>query len=216
MLLSSPMPAAAQFAPGGSEVRGQRYNAPRKKQRVPKDTSPDWRGFSVDFGVYRPIISHVTITDDTKRLGQFNLTGIHLGGAAAYLFQDGRFVLGPRIKATGGWVETMPSGYTIHTHAIFTLGGELGFAVGSLYGYAFGGGGGAWTSAEKIGVERRDNTVSAFELGAGLRYALPGNWYAKTEMAYVTLGDHRLGADYFENKAFLMWGGGFGFRFAPN
>jgi len=214
-MLLGPAPANAQDTLDGGEARQARAGAPRKKVRPPRDTAPVWRGFSADFGIYRPIVSHITISDGgTNNYGQFNLNGIHLGATFAYLFQEGGFLIGPRFKATGGVVESMPLGYTIRTNAIITVGGELGFAVGKFYGYGFGGGGGAWVSAEFHGVPRRDNTVSAFELGAGFRYALPHNWYAKTELAFVTIGDQRLGTDYIEHKSHLMWGGGFGYRFA--
>ncbi len=212
MLLGTVHADAQQIA-DGSEVRQAR--AMRKKVRPPSDAAPNWAGFSADFGVYRPIVSHITISDGgTNNYGQFNMNGIHLGTTLAYLFQDGRMVIGPRFKVTGGVVESMPIGYTIRTNAIFTVGGELGMAVGKFYGYGFGGGGGAWVSAELHGAQRRDNTVSAFELGVGFRYALPQNWYVKTELAFVTIGDQRLGTDYIEHKSHLMWGGGFGYRFA--
>lgn len=214
MLLGA-VPAQAQGTPADSEVRQARTGAPRQRARPPRDTAPVWAGFSADFGVYRPIVSHITISDGgTNNYGQFNMNGIHLGTTLAYLFQDGRMVIGPRFKVTGGVVESMPLGYTIRTNAIITVGGELGFAAGKFYGYGFGGGGGAWVSAELHGAQRRDNTVSAFEVGVGFRYALPQNWYAKTEIAFVTIGDQRLGTDYIEHKSHLMWGGGFGYRFA--
>ena len=212
-------PATAQYAPS-AEAR-KHYDAPgggvarRKKHSPSGKTSPqNWSGLSLDLGVSRPINSHVLISNGNTQVGEFNLTGVHIAVTAAYLFQEGRFVIGPRVKASGGWIESMPHDYTIRTSAILTFGGEAGMAFGRWYGYGFGSGGAALLSAERIGFGRANNMVPAYELGAGVRYALPQRWYAKTEVSYITLGDHRLGNDYFNPKPYLSLTAGFGFQFA--
>ena len=213
-------PATAQYAASGSEARKQQHapggGAPRRKKNSPGGkTSPQyWGGLSLDLGVSRPINSHVLISTSDIPVGEFNLTGIHVAVTAAYLFQEGRFVIGPRVKASGGWIESMPHDYTIRTSAVLIFGGEAGMALGRWYGYGFGGGGAALLSAERVGVGRANNMVPAYELGAGVRYALAQRWYAKTEISYTTLGDHRLGADYFDPKPYLSFTAGFGFQFA--
>jgi hypothetical protein len=110
----------------------------------------------------------------------------------------------------------MPFDYSVRTNLVATLGGEAGIATSWLYVYAFGAGGGAWLSAERAGIGHADNIVPAYELGAGIRFKLPRNWYLKSELSYITLGDQRLRLDYFDPKPFVAVTAGFGFQFAPN
>ena len=219
-ILLSASPATAQYAASGSEARKQQHapggGVSRRRKHPPSGkTSPQyWGGLSLDLGVSRPINSHVLISNSDIPIGEFNLTGVHIAVTAAYLFQEGRFVIGPRVKASGGWIESMPYDYTIRTSAILTFGGEAGMAFGRWYGYGFSSGGAALLSAERTGLGRANNMVPAYELGAGFRYALAKRWYAKTEVSYTTLGDHRLGNDYFNPKPYLSLTAGFGFQFA--
>ena len=94
-----------------------------------------WAGLSADLGLFRPLNSHVVIdhSNNGAPVGTFNLTGIHVAATAAYLFQDGQFVFGPRAKLSGGLIEAMPLDYTVRTNAILTLGGEAGVAMGRWY-----------------------------------------------------------------------------------
>ncbi len=177
----------------------------------------DWRGLSTDLGVYRPLNSRVVISpNNTGPDERANLTGIHLAVTAAYLFQEGYFVIGPRINASGGWIETMSTEFTVRTNALLTFGGEAGIAIWRLYGYAFGVGGAAWLSAERIGVQRANNVVPVHEFGAGFRYALSQRAYWKSEFSATILGDQRLGFDHFEPKPYVSFTAGFGFQFTSN
>lgn len=211
-VLLSTSPVSAQYGPSAGDPR--KKLTPRKKHAPPPSNIHDWRGLSVDLGVTRPLNSHILITNGTTRVGLFNLTGIHLAGTVTYLFQNGHFVLGPRAKLSGGWIESMPFDYTVRTNASATFGGEGGIAAGAWYFYAFGAGGAASLSAERIGIGRANNIVPAYELGAGFRYALPDRWYAKTELTYTTLGDQRLGNETFDAKPYYAFTAGFGFQFA--
>jgi hypothetical protein len=214
-LLSCTIPAAAQYVSSGGEPRHERHSVPRKKKPV-SDEGTSWRGLSVDLAVVHPINSHVSITDGGTQVGQFNQTGIQLAVTTAYLFQEGRFLIGPRLKVAAGWVETMPLDYTIRTNGSLTFGGEAGYAAGRWYAYGFGTGGAAWVSAERAGGPRTNEMVPAYEVGVGFRYALSQRWYGKAEVAYTALGDYRLRPDYLDPKPFLALSAGFGFQFGPN
>lgn len=189
-------------------------NAPRKKNYAPRPTlSHDWNGLVVDFAVTRPLNSRLVINNGPTRVAESNLTGIQLSGTAAYLFQKGHFIVGPRITATGSWIESMPFDYTVRHNAAFTFGGEAGFANGRWYFYGFGGGGFALVSAERVGLGQARSMVPAYEVGGGLRYALARQWFAKTEFSYTVLGDHRLGNETFDPKPYNAFTVGFGVQF---
>ena len=213
--------AAAQDEPSGSGWRrpyASTSNPSRKKPYRPVDRAGpvNWSGLSLDLGFFRPINAHVSINNGTTEIGQFNLTGVHFAVGGAYLFQDRNFVVGPRVKLQAGWIEAMPLDYTIRYNAGFTVGGEAGYAVGKWYGYGFATGGAGWMSANRIDGARANNLVPAYDFGFGLRYALPNQWYAKSEVSYTTLGDHRLGVDYMNPKPFFGLTLSFGYRFASN
>ncbi len=181
---------------------------------LPAARQAEWTGLSIDIGLLRPLNSTVKIFDPSDTfISTSNLTGIHLTATGSYLFQQGRFVLGPRIKVSGGIIEAMPSDFTVRTNAMAALGGEGGLTIDGWYGYLFVGGGFAWTSASKIGIGTQDNFVSMWEAGAGLRVRLLGQWYGKAEISYVTLGDQRLGAYYFDPKPYIQLNAGFGYQF---
>ena len=212
-------PAVAQDEPpGGDGHKAYAHIPPRKKPYRPIDRAGpvNWSGLSIDVGFFRPINAHVSINDGVNEIGQFNLTGVHYALASSYLFQSGHFVVGPRVKLQAGWIEAMPLDYTIRYNAALTLGGEAGYAFGKWYGYGFATGGAAWMAANRIDGTHSNNAVPAYDFGFGLRYALTPQWYAKSEVSYTTLGDHRLGIDYMNPKPFLGLTLSFGYRFAAN
>jgi hypothetical protein len=176
----------------------------------------DWSGFSFDVTIYAPLDSRVSYglwSSATRDLA--NSTGVQAVGTGSYLFQapGSNFFFGPRLKIRGGVVETMPLDFTIRDNGAATLGAEGGFAFGSFYLYGFGGGGVAWLPTSQLDFGTANSVVSAIEFGLGVRYAINDRWYAKVEGSHDILGDHRLGAFYFDPKPFEAIAAGFGLRF---
>jgi hypothetical protein len=182
-------------------------------------TSPNarsWEGFLVELGVTRPLNSQVLITDGGNvHYGTFNLTGIHATAVAAYLFQRGFFVFGPRLNLTGGLVESMPLDFTVRTNLFAGGGAEAGIAFSDLYVFAFAVGGFGWLSAERIDVAAAHNIVPAYEVGGGVRWKFARDWFAMATATYVTLGDQRLRTNYLDPKPYASVTLGFGAQFFP-
>jgi hypothetical protein len=180
------------------------------------DLANDWSGFSFDVTIYSPLDSRVSYGLWSAAADKFaNSTGVQAVGTGSYLFQvlGSNFFFGPRLKIRGGVVETMPLDFTIRDNGAATLGVEGGFALGNLYLYGSVGGGAAWLPTSMLDLGTANSVVSAIEFGLGIRYAINDRWYAKVEGSHNILGDHRLGAFYFDPKPFEAIAAGFGLRF---
>jgi outer membrane immunogenic protein len=132
------------------------------------------------------------------------INGFLGGGQIGYNFQSGVVVFG--IEADASWSNlkgTTPCLVVISCHrevnALGTITGRLGFTADRALIYVKGGG--AWAHVEHTATIpigpgfslEADKTIWGWTVGAGVEYAITGNWSAKLEYNYMDFGTNSLG-----------------------
>jgi outer membrane immunogenic protein len=128
-----------------------------------------------------------------------NVSGGMVGGTAGYNWQIGNAVLGLEgdIDWSGlrGTATTpgCPNGCSTSDTWLSTVRGRAGYAFGRVMPYITGGLAIGDIRAATPGFAGGSATNTGWTLGAGVEFALPGNWTAKAEYLRVDLGSFNCG-----------------------
>ncbi len=128
-----------------------------------------------------------------------NLSGGLVGGTAGYNWQIGNAVFGLEgdIDWSGlrGTATTpgCPNGCSTSDTWLSTVRGRAGYAFGRVMPYITGGLAIGDIRAATPGFAGSSATNTGWTLGAGVEFALPGNWTAKAEYLRVDLGSFNCG-----------------------
>jgi outer membrane immunogenic protein len=123
-----------------------------------------------------------------------NLPGGQVGGTAGYNWQLGRAVLG--VEGDLDWSSFngsatspgCPAGCSTSDSWLSTVRGRVGYSFDRVMPYVTGGLAVGDIRAAVPGFGGGDTTNAGWTLGAGVEFALPGNWSAKAEYLRVDLG----------------------------
>jgi outer membrane immunogenic protein len=129
------------------------------------------------------------------------LSGGLVGGTAGYNWQLGSAVLG--IEGDIDWANLKgtntstlcPLGCSTSDTWLSTVRGRAGYAFGGVLPYVTGGLAVGDIRAATPGFAGVSNTSAGWTAGAGIEFALPGNWSAKAEYLYVDLGKFNCGTN---------------------
>jgi outer membrane immunogenic protein len=128
----------------------------------------------------------------------FNISGGIVGGTLGYNYQFGHAVVGAEgdidwsgIKGstTGG----CPAGCSTGDSWLSTVRGRLGYAADRFMPFVTGGAAFGNINASTPGLAGGSSTNAGWTIGAGLEFAIAGNWTAKAEYLYVNLGKFNCG-----------------------
>ena len=130
---------------------------------------------------------------------RIDTSGGLVGGTAGYNWQIGSAVLGlegdidwANLKGTN--TSTLcPLGCSTSDTWLSTVRGRAGYAFGGVLPYVTGGLAVGDIRAATPGFAGASNTNAGWTAGAGIEFALPGNWSAKAEYLYVDLGKFNCG-----------------------
>ena len=123
----------------------------------------------------------------------FNTSGGLVGGTVGYNYQFGQGVVG--LEGDIDWANingttntACPFGCKTSDHWLSTVRGRLGYAADRFMPYVTGGAAFGDIRASTPGFAGANNTNAGWTVGAGLEFAIAGNWTAKAEYLYVNLG----------------------------
>jgi outer membrane immunogenic protein len=125
----------------------------------------------------------------------FDVNGGLFGGQVGYNWQYGQFVYG--LEGDGDWTDmrgtantALCGGLPCRTRSDFlsTVRGRVGIAMDRFLPYATGGLAVGNIRATVPGFAGIDQTNAGWTVGAGVEYAIAGNWTAKVEYLHVDLG----------------------------
>jgi outer membrane immunogenic protein len=130
--------------------------------------------------------------------GGFNTSGGLVGGTVGYNYQFGQGVVG--LEGDIDWADingttnvTCPLGCKTSDHWLSTVRGRLGYAADRFMPFVTGGAAFGDIRASTPGFAGASNTNVGWTAGAGLEFAIAGNWTAKAEYLYVDLGKFNCG-----------------------
>jgi outer membrane immunogenic protein len=131
--------------------------------------------------------------------GGFDVSGGVVGGTVGYNYQIGQAVLG--VEGDIDWSGIRGSttsagclaGCTTSNSWLSTVRGRLGYAAGRFMPYITAGGAFGDINASSPGLAGGNTTNAGWTAGAGLEFAIAGNWTAKAEYLYVDLGRFNCG-----------------------
>ena len=125
--------------------------------------------------------------------GSFNTSGGLVGGTVGYNYQFGQGVVG--IEGDIDWADlngttnfACPLGCKTSDHWLSTVRGRLGYAADRFMPFVTGGAAFGDIRASTPGFAGANTTNAGWTVGAGLEFAIAGNWTAKAEYLYVNLG----------------------------
>ena len=125
-----------------------------------------------------------------------------VGGTAGYNYQfNNNVVLG--VEGDIDWAHLSGTnssagclaGCTTSSSWLSTARGRLGYAFGGIMPYVTGGLAVGDIKAATPGLPGASQTNAGWTAGAGLEFALPGNWTAKAEYLHVDLGKFNCGVN---------------------
>src|ERR1700694_5783733 len=132
------------------------------------------------------------------RTGSFNMTGGLAGGTLGYNYQFGQGVVG--IEGDIDWANingttntACPLGCKTSDNWLSTVRGRRVCAADRFMPYVTGGVAFGDIHATTPGFAGVNNTNVGWTVGAGLEFAVVGNWTAKAEYLYVNLGKFNCG-----------------------
>jgi outer membrane immunogenic protein len=169
--------------------------APLYKAPPPVSTTYNWTGFYLGAnggGGWGD--SH------WQGIGRVDLSGGLAGGTAGYNWQFGQTVLGfegdvdwSGLKGTTA-SATCPGGICSTSDTwLSTVRGRAGYAFDRFLPYVTGGLAVGDIRATAPGFAGGSATNAGWTVGAGVEFALPGNWSAKAEYLHVDLGSFNCG-----------------------
>ena len=128
----------------------------------------------------------------------FNISGGIVGGTLGYNYQFGHAVVGAegdidwsglKGSTTGG----CPAGCSTGDSWLSTVRGRLGYAADRFMPFVTGGAAFGNINASTPGLAGGSSTNAGWTIGAGLEFAIAGNWTAEAEYLYVNLGKFNCG-----------------------
>ena len=130
--------------------------------------------------------------------GGFDISGGLVGGTVGYNYQIGQAVIG--IEGDIDWADisgtnstTCALGCKTSDSWLSTVRGRLGYAAGRFMPYVTAGGAFGNIQASTPGLSGNNSTNAGWTVGAGLEFALVGNWTLKAEYLFVDLGKFNCG-----------------------
>jgi outer membrane immunogenic protein len=130
--------------------------------------------------------------------GSFNTSGGLVGGTVGYNYQIGQAVIG--VEGDIDWADingttntACPFGCKTTDNWLSTVRGRLGYAADRFMPFITGGAAFGDIRASTPGFAGASNTEAGWTVGAGLEFAIAGNWTAKAEYLYVNLGKFNCG-----------------------
>jgi len=128
----------------------------------------------------------------------FNVSGGQFGGTAGYNYQFGQGVIGIEgdidwSDIKGSTVVGCPTTCTTSDSWMGTVRGRLGYAADRFMPFVSGGLAFGDIKAAVPGFAGATQTNAGWTVGAGLEFAIAGNWTAKAEYLYVDLGNFNCG-----------------------
>jgi outer membrane immunogenic protein len=169
--------------------------APQPYYKAPAYVSPaySWTGFYIGvnggggFG-----------RSDWDSTGSFDISGGLVGGTVGYNYQFGQAVVG--LEGDIDWADINGTTTTFCTFGcktsddwLSTVRGRLGYAADRFMPFVTGGLAIGDIKASTPGFAGNSTTNTGWTLGAGLEFAIAGNWTAKAEYLYVDLGKFNCG-----------------------
>jgi outer membrane immunogenic protein len=135
---------------------------------------------------------------DWDSTGSFDISGGLVGGTVGYNYQFGQAVAG--IEGDIDWADINGTTNTFCTFGcktsdtwLSTVRGRLGYAADRFLPFVTGGLAFGDVRATTPGFAGNSTTNTGWTLGAGLEFAIAGNWTAKAEYLYVDLGKFNCG-----------------------
>jgi outer membrane immunogenic protein len=130
--------------------------------------------------------------------GSFNVSGGLVGGTIGYNYQFGQAVVG--VEGDIDWADingttnaACPFGCKTTDKWLSTVRGRLGYAADRFMPFVTGGAAFGDIRASTPGFAGANQTNAGWTVGAGLEFAIAGNWTAKAEYLYVDLGKFNCG-----------------------
>jgi len=130
--------------------------------------------------------------------GSFDVSGGLVGGTVGYNYQFGQAVVG--VEGDIDWADingttnsACPFGCKTTDNWLSTVRGRLGYAADRFMPFITGGAAFGDIRASTPGFAGASNTNAGWTAGAGLEFAIAGNWTAKAEYLYVNLGKFNCG-----------------------
>jgi outer membrane immunogenic protein len=132
--------------------------------------------------------------------GGFDTSGGLVGGTLGYNYQIGQAVVGVEgdidwADISGKTTSACPLGCKTGDSWLSTVRGRLGYAAGRFMPYVTGGAAFGNIQASTPGLVGSSATNAGWTVGAGLEFAIAGNWTIKAEYLYVDLGKFNCGLD---------------------
>jgi outer membrane immunogenic protein len=128
----------------------------------------------------------------------FDISGGLVGGTVGYNYQFGQAVVG--VEGDIDWADingttnsACPFGCKTTDNWLSTVRGRLGYAADRFMPFVTGGAAFGDIRASTPGFAGASNTNVGWTAGAGLEFAIAGNWTAKAEYLYVDLGKFNCG-----------------------
>ena len=125
--------------------------------------------------------------------GSFDISGGLVGGTVGYNYQFGQGVVG--LEGDIDWADINGTtntfcgfGCKTSDHWLSTVRGRLGYAADRFMPFVTGGAAFGDIRASTPGFVGANQTNAGWTVGAGLEFAIAGNWTAKAEYLYVNLG----------------------------
>ncbi len=130
--------------------------------------------------------------------GGFDLTGALAGGTIGYNYQYGRAVIGTEgdidwSGMKGSTTAGCAAGCQTSDSWLSTVRARLGYAADRFLPYVTGGAAFGDIQASRPGFAGSSTTNAGWTVGAGIEFAIAGNWTAKAEYLYVDLGKFNCG-----------------------
>jgi outer membrane immunogenic protein len=125
--------------------------------------------------------------------GGFNTFGGLVGGTAGYNYQINRVVLGVEGDVDWSGIRGSTGGNTTSDSWLSTVRGRVGYAADRFMPYITAGGAFGNINASAPGLGGGSATKAGWTVGAGLEFAIAGNWTAKAEYLYADLGRFNCG-----------------------
>jgi len=130
--------------------------------------------------------------------GHFNMSGGIVGGTVGYNYQFGQAVVG--VEGDIDWAgisgttnNLCPLGCKTSDSWLSTVRGRLGYAADRFMPFVTGGAAFGNIQATTPGFIGASSSQVGLTVGAGLEFAIAGNWTAKAEYLYVDLGKFTCG-----------------------
>ena len=130
--------------------------------------------------------------------GSFNLSGALAGGTIGYNYQIGHAVIGAEgdidwSGMKGSTTAGCAAGCQTSDSWLSTVRARLGYAADRFLPYVTGGAAFGDIRASTPGFAGSSTTNAGWTVGAGIEFAIAGNWTAKAEYLYVDLGNFNCG-----------------------